>query len=77
MPANTGVLTIEFKINLLAPAAGARILARGRVVKSGHTLTLAQAEVFAKTAGQEKLIVRGLWPAGLGGTGQLSRQPFL
>jgi hypothetical protein len=30
--------------------------ARGRVVKAGRTLTLAQAEVFAKTGGQEKLI---------------------
>ena len=43
MPADTGVLTTEFKINLLAPAAGERILARGRVVKAGRTLTLAQA----------------------------------
>ena len=55
MPA-AGVLTTEFKINLLAPAAGERILARGRVVKAGRTLTLAQAEVFANTGGQEKLI---------------------
>jgi acyl-CoA hydrolase len=56
MPADTGVLTAEFKINFLAPAAGERILARGRVVKAGRTLTLAQAEVFAKTREQEKLI---------------------
>lgn len=56
MPAGTGVLTAEFKINLVAPAAGDRILARGRVVKAGRTLTLAQAEVFAESGGQEKLI---------------------
>ena len=56
MPADTGVLTTEFKINLLAPAAGEHIVARGRVVKAGRTLTLAQAEVFASTDGQEKLI---------------------
>jgi uncharacterized protein (TIGR00369 family) len=56
MPENTGVLTTEFKINLLAPAAGDHILARGRVVKAGRTLTLAQAEVFAVTDGKEKLI---------------------
>ena len=56
MPADTGVLTTEFKINLLAPAAGDRIVARGRVVKAGRTLTLVQAEVFASTGGQEKLI---------------------
>jgi uncharacterized protein (TIGR00369 family) len=55
MPVDTGVLTTEFKINFLAPAAGEHILARGRVVKAGRTLTLAQAEVLAKTGGQEKL----------------------
>ena len=54
--AGTGVLTAEFKINLVAPAAGDRIVARGRVVKSGRTLTLAQSEVFAQRDGQEKLV---------------------
>jgi uncharacterized protein (TIGR00369 family) len=56
MPAGAGVLTTEFKINLLAPAAGERILARGHVVKAGRTVTVAQAEVFADTGGHEKLI---------------------
>lgn len=56
MPAGAGVLTTEFKINLLAPAVGERILARGRVVKAGRTLTLAQAEVFAEAGGKQKLI---------------------
>lgn len=56
LPPGAGVLTTEFKINLLAPAAGERILARGRVIKAGRTLTLAQTEVFSQTAGQEKLV---------------------
>ena len=56
MPPGTGVLTTEFKINLVAPAAGERIVARGRVVKAGRTLTLAQAEVFAVNGGEERLI---------------------
>ena len=56
MPAGTGVLTTEFKINLVAPASGDLIVARGRVVKAGRTLTLAQAEVFAVSNGQEKLV---------------------
>lgn len=56
MPAGTGVLTTEFKINLLAPATGDRIIARGTVVKAGRTLTLAQAEVIAQTNGEEKLV---------------------
>jgi uncharacterized protein (TIGR00369 family) len=56
MPPGTGVLSTEFKINLLAPAKGDRIIARGRVVKAGRTLTVAQSEVFAESAGQETLI---------------------
>jgi uncharacterized protein (TIGR00369 family) len=56
MPDGRGVVTTEFKINLVAPAIGDRIIARGRVVKAGRTLTLAQTEVFAEKAGQEKLI---------------------
>ena len=56
MPARAGVLTVEFKISLLAPAAGDRILAIGKVVKSGRTLTVAQSEVFAERGGQSKLI---------------------
>ena len=47
--------TTEFKINLLAPAAGDRLIARGKVVKAGRTLTLALAEVFAVRDGDEKL----------------------
>jgi uncharacterized protein (TIGR00369 family) len=56
MPPGAGVLTTEFKIALLTPAAGERILARGRIIKAGRTLTLAQMEVFSQTAGQEKLV---------------------
>ena len=55
MPANRGVLTTEFKINLLVPAEGEPISARSRVVKAGRTLTLAQTDVFAEVAGQERL----------------------
>ena len=56
MPEGTGVLTTEFKLNLVAPAAGDLIVARGRVVKAGRTLSLCQAEVFAVSDGQEKLV---------------------
>jgi uncharacterized protein (TIGR00369 family) len=56
MPRGTGVLSTEFKINLLAPAVGDRIVARGKVVKVGRTLTVAQSEVFAQSGGGEKLI---------------------
>lgn len=56
MPPEAGVLTAEYKINLLAPATGDRLIARGRVVKAGRTLTAAQCEVFAERGGESKLI---------------------
>jgi uncharacterized protein (TIGR00369 family) len=64
MPPGVGVLTTEFKINLVAPAKGNGVKARGRVVKAGRTLTLAQTEVVAETATGEKLValpLRPLW----------------
>lgn len=48
-----GVLTVEFKINLLAPADGDRFVARGEVVRPGRTLTVTKGEVVAVKDGQE------------------------
>jgi uncharacterized protein (TIGR00369 family) len=56
MPEGSGVLTTEFKINLLAPAKGDLIRAKGRVIKAGRTLTLAQTDIFAETGGERKLV---------------------
>jgi uncharacterized protein (TIGR00369 family) len=56
MPATAAVLTTEFKINLMAPAAGERLVASGRVVKAGRTLTVSQAEVHAERDGRRKLV---------------------
>jgi uncharacterized protein (TIGR00369 family) len=53
MPPGAAVLSAEFKINLLAPAAGERIVARGRVIKSGRTLTVCSADVVAVREGNE------------------------
>jgi len=47
LPDGWNVLTVEFKVNLLAPAKGDRFVARGRVVKGGKTLTVCQGEVSA------------------------------
>ena len=55
-PPDRDFLTTEFKINLVAPAAGDLILARDKVVKAGRTLTLAQTEVFTINGEREKLI---------------------
>ncbi len=47
MPAGSDVVSVEFKLNLLAPARGDRFIARGRVVRSGRTLTVCTADVVA------------------------------
>ena len=54
MPAEAGVLSIEFKVNLLAPAQGERIVARARVVRAGRTVTVCQADAFAVRDGEER-----------------------
>ena len=54
MPKGAGVLTVEFKMNMMAPASGDRVVARGRVVRAGRTLTLTQANVYALAAGRER-----------------------
>jgi len=47
MPADYSVLTVEYKINLMAPAAGDSLVARARVLRSGKTLKICAADVFA------------------------------
>ena len=44
MPAGVGVLSVEYKINLLAPARGELLVARGRVLRPGRTLTVCAGE---------------------------------
>ena len=55
MPATSSVLTVEYKINLVAPAAGDILIARARVVRSGKTLKICAADVFAVKDGRETL----------------------
>jgi len=56
MPEDAGVLSIEFKVNLLAPAVGERFTARGRVVKSGRTIMVCEGELIAHRGGEEKAV---------------------
>ncbi len=55
-PENASVLTVEFKLNLLAPAQGERIVAEGFIVKSGRTLVITRGEVHAEQGGQRTLV---------------------
>jgi uncharacterized protein (TIGR00369 family) len=53
MPPEASVLTVEYKINMLAPATGERLVARGEVLKPGRTLSIVRADVFGLDAGRE------------------------
>ncbi|HYD78517.1 MAG TPA: PaaI family thioesterase [Paucimonas sp.] len=48
-------LTAEYKINIVAPAIGDTLVARGKVLKAGKSLVVSSAEVFAIKDGSEKL----------------------
>lgn len=56
MPVEAAVLTIEFKINLLAPAKGEHFRMVGSVIKPGRTVTVCEGHAYAIDGGQEKLI---------------------
>ncbi len=55
-PIGSSVLTVEFKLNLLAPAAGERLVAEGFVVKPGRTLVITRGEVHAEHHGKRTLV---------------------
>ena len=57
LPESSSVLTIEFKVNLLAPGRGERFLFRGSVTKPGRTIVVADGQAYAIAAdGEAKLI---------------------
>jgi uncharacterized protein (TIGR00369 family) len=55
----TGV-TAEYKISMLSPAVGERLLARGKVIKPGSKITFAQAEVVVVGSDREKVVATAL-----------------
>jgi len=56
MPASAAVLTVEYKVNFLSPAEGEKLIARGRVLKTGRTLMVCLGEVHSEKDGKEKLV---------------------
>lgn len=59
MPATSEVLTVEYKINLVAPASGERLVAVGTVLRPGRTLTVCRLEVFSVLDGDRTLVATG------------------
>ena len=62
MAADDGVLTVELKINLLAPAKGERLIARAQVLRAGRRLTVARSDVYAVADGTETHVATALGP---------------
>jgi uncharacterized protein (TIGR00369 family) len=56
MPVDVAVLTVEYKINMLRPAKGDRLVARARVVRSRKTLTVCAGDVIAQAGDQENIV---------------------
>ena len=56
MPADAGVLSIEFKINMLSPAKGDAVIARGEVIRAGKKIRVCRADVVSITGKDEKLV---------------------
>ncbi|MCP5038136.1 MAG: PaaI family thioesterase [Rhodobacteraceae bacterium] len=60
MAAEDAILTVEYKVNMLAPAIGDALLARGQVLRPGRQLTTAESQIFSIKDGKEKLIATAL-----------------
>jgi len=60
MPAESSILTVEYKLNILRPGEGERMIARGRVLKSGRSLSVVNADAYAVKGGVETLCVTSI-----------------
>src|SRR5262245_47609902 len=58
--ATRSVITAEYKINLLAPSKGDRLICRAEVLKPGRSLTVVDAKVYCRTDGEEKMVAVAL-----------------
>src|SRR5688500_6880893 len=56
MPPDAAVLSIEFKVNMLAPAVGEALIARAGVIRAGRTVMVCRSDVYAVKGGEEKLV---------------------
>ncbi|MCC6930875.1 MAG: PaaI family thioesterase [Gemmatimonadaceae bacterium] len=56
MDGDSGVMSIEFKVNLLAPAAGDRFLVRGEVLKAGKTVVVCRGDAYAMDGEEPRLV---------------------
>ena len=55
MAADSSILTVEYKVNLMAPGDGELLIAKSNVLKYGRTLTVCRTDIFIRKSGLEKL----------------------
>lgn len=55
LAASDSILTVEYKLNIVAPADGDTLISRGQVLRPGRTLTVSEAKVFVVRDGVERL----------------------
>ncbi len=60
MPADSSILTVEYKLNIVAPGAGDLLIGRGRVQRRGRTLVICRSDVLVVRDGVEKLCATSL-----------------
>jgi uncharacterized protein (TIGR00369 family) len=60
MPPNSNVLTVEYKLSLVAPALGELLIARAQVIRAGRTLSVCRADVYVVKDGAEKICATSL-----------------
>jgi uncharacterized protein (TIGR00369 family) len=60
LPRGWGASTVDYTIKLIAPAAGEKLVARGRLVRAGRTLSVTASDVYAVRAGNETLCATAL-----------------
>ena len=60
MPADSSLLTVEYKLNIVRPGEGEKLIARAQVIKPGRTLTVVNSDVFALKDGDELLCLTSL-----------------
>lgn len=76
MSPGASVLTVEYKVNFLSPAQGERMIARGRVIRPGRTVTVCSGDVIAISRDSEKVVATMLATmATVGGQARDASQP--
>ncbi len=60
LAARDSILTVEYKVNMLAPGMGEALIARGRVLRPGRRLSVAEARIFSLKDGHERLCATAL-----------------